>query len=142
MTLVKDIQTENWSLSITKQGDIVTDFSELNQTIYIILMTRPGSDPLRPDFGCAIFNYLDSPVNTAIPMMAKSIADALARWETRIKPNPRIKISLDESRVFVEIEWDADFGQFKSRVVFFNEKNPFDTTTKQEYSDEYSDEYA
>jgi len=51
----------------------------------VILTTRKGTDPLRPHFGCGVFDYIDKPVNTSIPAMKKEILEALRKFEPRIQ---------------------------------------------------------
>lgn len=79
---LKDIHTKHWQLGFT--ADVVTDIDDIKQCIDTILQTRKGSDPLRPHFGCSLMDYIDMPVNRAIPKMKKEILEALREFEPRI----------------------------------------------------------
>lgn len=142
MTLIKDIKTPHWSLSIEKSGEIVTDLDDINQCIYIIITTVKGTDRMRPEFGCGIFQYLDKPVSTVVPLMAKSVKDSLQIWEPRITVT-KVSVKLSElSHVDVEVEWEKTVGESfnsGSTVVSYNSTNS--SSDKIEYSDEYSEEY-
>lgn len=141
MTLIKDIKTKHWSLSIKKPGEIVSDLDDINQCIYLILTTSQGTDRMRPTFGCGIFKYLDKPVNTVISSMAKAVGDALQIWEPRITIK-KITIGLDElSTVIVDVEWESNISQITTTTsISYNNTNN-NSSSKIEYSDEYGEEY-
>jgi hypothetical protein len=106
MAILTEITEKDWGLSIETQGDVVQGISDINQCIYIILMTVKGTDPLRPDFGCDVFQWLDKPVNNAIPNMVKAVADAIKKWETRVIVT-KVAAVLDGSTVKITIEWEG-----------------------------------
>ena len=58
---------------------------EIEESIRLILATSPGERPMRPEFGCAVHDYVFAPADAST---AGSIADAvrvaLDRWEPRI----------------------------------------------------------
>ena len=140
MTLISDINTKNWSLSIDKPAEVVRDLQDLNQCIFIILMTIPGSDPLRPSFGCGVFQYIDKPINNVVSLIIKSVADAISTWETRVKVK-RITAKIDGSQLLIQVDWESNIGQLQTRVLF-DQRNPFaEKLIKNEYSNEYSVEY-
>lgn len=76
---------ENWSISTNDFGGVVTGIDEINQTIGLILSTKKGTDPFRPTFGSDIWDYIDSPINTAGANISRAITEAIERWESRIK---------------------------------------------------------
>lgn len=96
MATISDIQTTEWQISTQGVGLIVQGTEDVRQCINTILLTRKGSDPLRPEFGCDIYQYIDKPVNRSIPQMIKSILEAIAMWE------PRVKV--------ISIKHEFDFG--------------------------------
>lgn len=142
MTLITDIKTVHWSLSIDKPGEVVTDLDDINQCIYIILTTVKGTDRMRPEFGCGIFQYLDKPVNTVVPLMAKSAKDSLQIWEPRITVTKvSVKIT-DLSHVELDVEWETTVGEsFNSGSTVVSYNNTSVASNKVDYSDEYSEEY-
>lgn len=84
-TLVSDIRSTDWSLSLTSSNDLVQGVDDIRQCIYTICKTIPGSDPLRPLFGCNIYQFLDKPVNVAIPNAILTIIEAIGMWEPRVE---------------------------------------------------------
>ena len=83
MTNLTDIRSKDWTFSADVQGEVVEQLKDIQQCIYLILTTVPGTDPLRPDFGCDIFKWIDRPVNQAIPNMIKEVQVSIAKWEPR-----------------------------------------------------------
>lgn len=51
----------------------------------IALRTTKGSDPLRPEFGSNIYQYMDTPLDTAIPNIKAEIINTLEMWITNIE---------------------------------------------------------
>ena len=60
--------------------------AHLQQSIGDLLMTPIGSRPMRRDYGCALAELLDAPLNafTRIRMFAAA-AIAIAKWEPRLE---------------------------------------------------------
>lgn len=83
MTNLTDIRSKDWTFSAEVQGEVVEQLKDIQQCIYLILTTVHGTDPLRPDFGCDIFKWIDRPVNQAIPNMIKEVQVSIAKWEPR-----------------------------------------------------------
>ncbi|MFI7022288.1 GPW/gp25 family protein [Micromonospora sp. NPDC049900] len=59
---------------------------EIVEAIRLILGTAPGERPMRPEFGCAIHDFVFAPAdeNTA-GQVAFEVRAALDRWEPRIE---------------------------------------------------------
>jgi phage baseplate assembly protein W len=107
--LVSNIKSQNWSLSIETQGEIVTDIQDINQCIYIIITTIKGSDPLRPDFGCGLWEHIDKPASVAVPNIIREIGKAIATFEPRAEVQ-KITFELNEAQVTFSIYWTSSFG--------------------------------
>lgn len=75
----------SFQLSTIGVGAIVTGLEDIRQCIDFILRTVKGSDPLRPTFGSDVFDYIDKPLNIAIPNIKKAIFEAIDLWEPRVK---------------------------------------------------------
>lgn len=86
---LKEIKSTEWSFDINNQGSVVEALNDIKQCVSIICNTQKGTCVIRNNFGCDSFNYLDSPVNIAIPNIKKAIIDALTEFEPRI-----VKISV------------------------------------------------
>src|SRR6266851_3928348 len=88
-----DIQSADWSLMLDRSsvsqaaaaglGSVVQGVADVNQCIAIILGTPKGADPLRPTFGADIWQYIDYPIQAAIPAIAREITEAITLWEPR-----------------------------------------------------------
>jgi len=103
-TAVTDIKSTNWQLSTGGFGFIAEGLADVRQCLDILLRTYKGSDSLRAEFGCGIFQYIDQPVNVAIPNMKRAIIEAVAIWETRVKL-VSITHYLQESQIFFNITY-------------------------------------
>ena len=57
----------------------------IHQSIRIILLTRPGEQLMRPNFGAGLANFLHAP-NTLVTRrrIRDAVQTALLRWEPRI----------------------------------------------------------
>jgi len=83
-TKIQDIKATNWQLSNKIMGAVVEGIDDIRQCINIILTTTKGSDPLRPLFGSDIWQFIDTPVNTATANISAEIIDSIGKWEQRI----------------------------------------------------------
>ena len=58
----------------------------IQESIYVIIMTRPGERVMRPEFGCHIHDYLFQRADFPIQVqMEQAVLEALIRWEPRIR---------------------------------------------------------
>lgn len=83
MNTVKD--TRNWQVSIDDPAAIVEGIDDIMQCVYIVLTTIPGSDPLRPEFGSNIYQYLDKPLEVVKAKIIYAATTAIERWEKRLQ---------------------------------------------------------
>ena len=60
---------------------IVEGVDDIVQSINIILTTIPGSDPLRPEFGSNVYQYLDKPLPSVMGKIIYEATTAIGRWE-------------------------------------------------------------
>ncbi|GIG22014.1 hypothetical protein Cch01nite_27380 [Cellulomonas chitinilytica] len=59
---------------------------EIEESIRLILATAPGERPMRPEFGCAVHDYVFAPADaTTAGAIAYAVRVALDRWEPRIE---------------------------------------------------------
>jgi phage baseplate assembly protein W len=64
---------------------LVTREREIQESIRLILATAPGERPMRPEFGCAVHDYVFAPADAATAGdIAYVVRVALDRWEPRI----------------------------------------------------------
>ena len=70
---------------------------DIKEAIYIILNTRVGERPMRPQFGCRIHDYLFEALSyTVISSMAEAVREALLMWEPRIDD---IQVTIENDRL-------------------------------------------
>jgi phage baseplate assembly protein W len=78
---------------------LVTREREVQESIRLILGTAYGERPMRPEFGCAIHDYVFAPADaTTGGQIAYEVRLSLERWE------PRIDV------LSVEVDTDPDDG--------------------------------
>jgi phage baseplate assembly protein W len=64
---------------------LVDGTREIEESIRLILMTSPGERPMRPEFGCAVHDYVYAPADASTAGdIAYAVRVALNRWEPRI----------------------------------------------------------
>jgi len=105
MTTLNEIKYVDWQPQLNQIGEVVQGIDDINQCIYIILTTQKGSVPHRPTFGSDIFQYIDYPVQEAIPNIIREVIDAITQWETRVEII-QVTAELDESNIKIKVEWN------------------------------------
>ena len=74
-------------IQVDRRGGIALarDEQDIDQAIQLILGTAPGERPMRPEFGCAIHDYVFDPADARTSArMSFAVREALRRWEPRI----------------------------------------------------------
>ncbi len=79
----KKLLQQHWQIPLSTQKSC-TGIDDIYQCITNILITRKGTDILRPSFGSNHFDWIDYPEDEAIPNMVREIFEALTQWEPRI----------------------------------------------------------
>jgi phage baseplate assembly protein W len=69
-----------------------------------LLATQKGSDPLRPDFGIDLLNWIDKPTTVMAPGLVKEIIDQVAFYETRIDLTD-VNYSIPSEKVVFTLMW-------------------------------------
>jgi len=82
-----EIKSTDRQFKLNDIGNAAEGLDDIDQCIKIILMTRKGSVPHRPEFGSDIWQYIDYPINESIPNIIKEAYDAITLWETRVLIN-------------------------------------------------------
>ena len=76
--------TRNWQVSMDDPAAIVEGVDDIVQSINIILTTIPGSDPLRPEFGSNVYQYLDKPLPSVLGLSLIHISSPRDRSLSRM----------------------------------------------------------
>lgn len=59
---------------------------ELEEAIALVLGTAPGERPMRPEYGCAIHDFVFAPADaTTAGRIAYEVRASLDRWEPRVE---------------------------------------------------------
>jgi uncharacterized protein len=75
---------------------LVNDNEDVQEAIELILGTSPGERPMRPQFGCAVHDYVFETVDAyTVGRLERAVRIALDRWEPRIEV---LAIDIDLSR--------------------------------------------
>lgn len=74
-------------LALDESGRIalVSDETDVEQAIRLIMDTAPGERPMRPEFGCAVHDFVFERIDAqTTSRIEAAIRGALDRWEPRI----------------------------------------------------------
>ena len=77
MTRLSDISSLHWQPALGGDG-VVENVDDIHQAIRVILRTPKGADPLRPQFGSKLHQYLDYPVDRARPHVVREVVEAIS----------------------------------------------------------------
>lgn len=103
---VKNITSKDWQRKRNSFGEVVEGLDDIRQCINTILKTVKGSVPLRPDFGCDAYKYIDYPLSIAQMHITREVISALSRWETRIEVTSVTCETTDQvGQLVVKILW-------------------------------------
>ena len=122
---LSDINSADWSLALDSSeggtpgagiGNVVQGMDDVNQCIGIILTTPKGSDPLRPTFACDLWQYIDRPINSAVPAIVREVYNALSLWEPRIRvlSVSAAPIAGNIAGLTVTVQWQLALGTSSS----------------------------
>lgn len=82
--MVTNLTSSEWAISIEGQGKIVQGIAAIKQRMFIVLNTIKGTDPLRPGFAINLLDWVDKPVNVALPNLKVEIINALTEFMPEI----------------------------------------------------------
>ncbi len=80
-----NIDNPIWGISTIGYGVIVEGIAAIRQRMDLAIRTTKGTDPLRPEFGSRVYQYVDKPVSVAVPNIKKEIVEALQMWVPEVK---------------------------------------------------------
>ena len=90
---------------------------DIQEAILIILNTRPGERPMRPEFGCRIYAYLFESLSYGVlTSMSEAVREALLVWEPRIDD---IEVDIDTNRI------SEGIADINIRYVVRKTNNPY-----------------
>jgi phage baseplate assembly protein W len=103
------------------QVALVTGVEDIEQSIRIILGTRPGERVMRPNFGCRAYELLFEPRSAATAsQMQDYVHQALRMWEPRIEVQG-VYVNFDDATpgaILVEIEYSVKATHDTRSIVY------------------------
>lgn len=78
----------SFPLRVDANGSIAlaSGVADVEKAMRVILMTAPGERPMRPYFGCRVWELLFEPINTnTLGLVEDAVREAMSRWEPRIE---------------------------------------------------------
>jgi len=82
---------------IHKEVSMVTAEDDINQSLKILLGTKPGERVMNPDFGCDLLQFVFEEITESLFSHIKTvITDAIIRFEARIEVE-EIEVEHDDS---------------------------------------------
>jgi len=93
----------------------------LDRAIRVVLSTARGERPMRPEFGCAIWDLLFAPVNdNTLGLMAQATRDAIGQWEPRVTlEDVRVEPdTADASLVLIHVSYRVKVTNDRRNLVF------------------------
>ena len=101
--------------------ELVSGEKDIQQSIQIILGTRPGERVMRPTFGCRVHDLLFEPRDaTTSSLIKKYVEDALSFWEPRIQilaVSTSISDEMDGA-ILVEIDYQIKATHDTRSIVY------------------------
>jgi phage baseplate assembly protein W len=100
---------------------VVSHEREIEESIRLILGTAPGERPMRPEYGCAIHDYVFANIDPdTAGRIAGEVRAALVRWEPRIEVQG-VDVTVDpqdQTVVFIDIRYSIGDTNDPRNLVF------------------------
>ncbi len=123
--MAKEFLGRGWRfpVGVDSRGRIAmsTYEEDIKEAILIILRTQKGERVMRPDFGCGIYDYVFSPINTAtLTLIERTVREAITEWEPRVEIE-KIEISTEEAdqgRLLISIDYRVRRTNSRFNLVY------------------------
>lgn len=94
---------------------------EVEEAIRLVLATAPGERPMRPEFGCALQDFVFAPVNeTTAGEIRQAVRSSLDRWEPRIEVTD-VWVTIDDADatvLLIDVEYAVRGTNSPRNLVF------------------------
>lgn len=125
MTNAREFVGRGWAfpLRADASGDIalVSQDREIEESIRLILGTAYGERPMRPEFGCAIHDYIYAGADAATAaQIGFEVRASLKRWEPRIDVRD-VTVTIDDadrSLLYIDIRYSIQTTNDPRNLVF------------------------
>jgi len=121
----KDFLGSGWKfpprLDARGRIELVHQEQDVEEAIKMIVMTRKGERPMRPEFGCDIHRLIFAPNDATTAGLARRyVTEALMRWEPRIEVRD-VEAEADsenEGRLVLKINYTIPAINSERNLVF------------------------
>lgn len=97
-------------------GEILTGLDSINQSIEILLGTAKGSNPVRPDYGVNLYEFLDAPVSR-IGELKNDILQNITAFIPEVEVNS-INHVVSQEHVTITVLWtERETGNQTQTIV-------------------------
>ncbi len=100
---------------------LVAGERELTESIRLILATAPGERPMRPEFGCVLYDHVFAPADEdTAGSVSHEVRRALDRWEPRIEVT-EVEVSFDaqdRGTLYIDIRYTVRGTNSPRNLVF------------------------
>ena len=125
MDETKDFLGSGWKfpprLDARGRIELVHQEQDVEEAIKMIVMTRKGERPMRPEFGCDIHRLIFAPNDATTAGLARRyVTEALMRWEPRIEVRD-VEAEADsenEGRLVLKINYTIPAINSERNLVF------------------------
>ncbi|MCU4746349.1 MULTISPECIES: GPW/gp25 family protein [Streptomyces] len=100
---------------------LVSGAQEIEESIRLILATSPGERPMRPEFGCALNDYVFAPADAGTAgQLAYEVRLALERWEPRVTvADVAVRFDrVDDGVLYIDISYSVRDANDPRNLVF------------------------
>src|SRR4051794_7516146 len=100
---------------------LVSGVREIEESIRLILATAPGERPMRPEFGCAVHEYIFAPADAATAGdIAYAVRVAIDRWEPRVHlEDVTVRFeAVDQGVLYIEVHYSLGGTNDPRNLVF------------------------
>jgi phage baseplate assembly protein W len=114
-----------WAFPVRTDGTgniaLARDQRKIEESIELILKTAPGERPMRPEFGCAVHDYVFAPADAGTAGdIAYAVRVAIERWEPRISLE-RVDanfVSVNEGVLEIDVQYTINGTNDPRNLVF------------------------
>lgn len=100
-------RSKHWQLAPLDVSDgALQGFDDIEQSIFIVLSTRKGTDATRPEFGSNHFDYIDTPEDVFVPNAVREVVLAVHTWEKRATVD-KVEFSGSAPEIGMAVHWHA-----------------------------------
>jgi phage baseplate assembly protein W len=100
---------------------LVSHDREIEESIRLIVGTAPGERPMRPEYGCAIHDYVFASIDPdTTGRIGGEVRAALVRWEPRIEVQG-VDVTIDpkdQTLVYIDIRYSVGDTNDPRNLVF------------------------